>query len=42
MPDHVSCNVDGRFTDVTAQPGVVDRDVRGLGVVADELLVTVP
>jgi thioredoxin-like negative regulator of GroEL len=34
LPDHVFRNDCGRFTDVTAQAGIVDRDGRGLGVVA--------
>jgi len=34
MPDHVFRNDAGRFTDVTAQAGVVDRNGRGFGVVA--------
>jgi hypothetical protein len=34
LPDHVFRNDGGRFTDVTAAAGVVDRDGRGLGVVA--------
>ncbi len=33
-PDHVFRNDAGRFTDVTAQAGIVDRDGRGFGVVA--------
>jgi tetratricopeptide (TPR) repeat protein len=34
VPDHLFRNDGGRFTDVTAQAGVVDRDGRGFGVVA--------
>jgi enediyne biosynthesis protein E4 len=34
LPDHVFRNDGGRFTDVTAQAGIVDRDGRGFGVVA--------
>ena len=34
LPDHVFRNDDGRFVDVTAEAGIVDRDGRGLGVVA--------
>jgi tetratricopeptide (TPR) repeat protein len=37
LPDHVFRNDQGRFTDVTAAAGVVDRDGRGLGVVAVDL-----
>ena len=37
LPDHVFRNDAGRFVDVTAQAGVVDRDGRGLGVVAADL-----
>ncbi|HWE40483.1 MAG TPA: CRTAC1 family protein, partial [Isosphaeraceae bacterium] len=33
-PDHLFRNDSGRFTDVTAQAGIVDDDGRGLGVVA--------
>jgi thioredoxin-like negative regulator of GroEL len=33
-PDHVFRNDSGRFVDVTAAAGIVDRDGRGLGVVA--------
>jgi predicted Zn-dependent protease len=33
-PDHVFRNDDGRFTDVTAEAGLVDRHGQGLGVVA--------
>ena len=34
LPDHLFRNDGGRFTDVTAHAGVIDRDGRGLGVVA--------
>ena len=37
LPDHVFRNDDGRFVDVTAEAGVVDRDGRGLGVVAADV-----
>jgi enediyne biosynthesis protein E4 len=37
LPDHLFRNDGGRFTDVTAQAGIVDRDGRGLGVVAADL-----
>ena len=37
MPDHVFRNDRGRFVDVTAEAGVLDRDGRGLGVVAADL-----
>jgi hypothetical protein len=37
LPDHVFRNDMGRFTDVTAAAGVVDRDGRGLGVIAVDL-----
>ena len=37
LPDHVFRNDAGRFVDVTAAAGVVDRDGRGLGVVAADL-----
>jgi tetratricopeptide (TPR) repeat protein len=35
--DHVFRNDGGRFVDVTAEAGIVDRDGRGLGVVAADL-----
>ena len=35
--DHVFRNDHGRFVDVTAEAGIVDRDGRGLGVVAADL-----
>ena len=37
MPDHVFRNDGGRFVDVTEEAGIVDRDGRGLGVVAADL-----
>jgi thioredoxin-like negative regulator of GroEL len=37
LPDHVFRNAGGRFTDVTAEAGLDDRDGRGLGVVAADL-----
>ena len=37
MPDHVFRNDGGRFVDVTEAAGIVDRDGRGLGVVAGDL-----
>ncbi len=37
MPDHVFRNDGGRFVNVTAEAGIVDRDGRGLGVVAADL-----
>jgi hypothetical protein len=37
LPDHVFRNDGGRFVDVTAEAGVVDRDGPGLGVVAADL-----
>jgi predicted Zn-dependent protease len=37
LPDHVFRNEGGRFVDVTDQAGIVDRDGRGLGVVAADL-----
>ena len=37
LPDHVFRNDAGRFVDVTEQAGIVDRDGRGLGVVATDL-----
>jgi len=35
--DHVFRNDDGRFTDLTATAGIMDRDGRGLGVIAADL-----
>lgn len=37
QPDHLFRNDGGRFVDVTTQAGIVDRDGRGLGVVAADL-----
>jgi hypothetical protein len=37
LPDHIFRNDGGRFVDVTAAAGFVDRDGRGLGVVAADL-----
>jgi tetratricopeptide (TPR) repeat protein len=37
LPDHVFRNDGGRFVDVTSRAGFVDRDGRGLGVVAADL-----
>jgi hypothetical protein len=37
IPDHVFRNDGGRFVDVTLEAGIVDRDGRGLGVVAADL-----
>ncbi len=37
LPDHVFRNDAGRFVDVTTEAGIVDRDGRGLGVVAADL-----
>jgi enediyne biosynthesis protein E4 len=34
LPDHLFRNDNGRFVDVTAESGIVDRDGRGLGIVA--------
>ncbi len=36
-PDHVFRNDGGKFTDVTAEAGIVDHDGRGLGVIAADL-----
>ena len=36
-PDHLFRNDGGRFVDVTTEAGIVDRDGRGLGVVAADL-----
>ena len=36
-PDHLFRNDNGRFVDVTEEAGIVDRDGRGLGVVAADL-----
>jgi len=37
LPDHVFRNDAGHFVDVTDQAGIVDRDGRGMGVVAADL-----
>ena len=37
LPDHLFRNDGGRFVDVTAESGIVDRDGRGFGVVAADL-----
>ncbi len=37
LPDHLFRNDSGRFVDVTTEAGIVDRDGRGLGVVAADL-----
>jgi enediyne biosynthesis protein E4 len=37
LPDHVFRNDCGRFIDVTKEAGIVDREGRGLGVVAADL-----
>jgi thioredoxin-like negative regulator of GroEL len=37
LPDHLFRNDGGRFVDVTAEAGIVDRDGRGLGVVIADL-----
>jgi tetratricopeptide (TPR) repeat protein len=37
LPDHVFRNDSGRFVDISGQAGIVDRDGRGLGVVAADL-----
>jgi tetratricopeptide (TPR) repeat protein len=37
LPDHLFRNDRGRFVDVTSVSGIVDRDGRGLGVVAADL-----
>ena len=37
LPDHLFRNDGGRFVDVTAEAGIVDRNGRGLGVVAADL-----
>src|SRR5262249_12032020 len=36
QPDHLFRNDGGRFVDVTARAGIVDRDGRGLGVLAND------
>ena len=37
LPDHVFRNDSGQFVDVTKEAGIVDRDGRGLGVLAADL-----
>ncbi len=37
LPDHVFRNDGGRFVDITKEAGIVDKDGRGLGVVANDL-----
>jgi len=37
LPDHVFRNDSGRFVDVTSEAGIIDRDGRGLGVLATDL-----
>jgi tetratricopeptide (TPR) repeat protein len=37
LPDHLFRNDGGRFVDVTAEAGIVDRDGRGWGVLAADL-----
>ncbi len=37
VPDHLFRNDAGRFVDVTAEAGIVDREGRGLGVLAADL-----
>jgi tetratricopeptide (TPR) repeat protein len=37
LPDHLFRNDSGRFVDVTSAAGIVDRDGRGLGVLATDL-----
>ena len=37
LPDHVYRNESGKFVDVTAEAGIIDREGRGLGVVAADL-----
>jgi hypothetical protein len=37
LPDHLFRNDGGRFVDVTREAGIVDRDGRGLGVIAADL-----
>ena len=37
LPDHLFRNDAGRFVDVTKEAGIIDRDGRGLGVVAADL-----
>jgi tetratricopeptide (TPR) repeat protein len=37
LPDHLFRNDNGRFVDVTAEAGIIDREGRGLGVVAADV-----
>ena len=37
LPDHLFRNDGGKFIDVTAEAGIIDKDGRGLGVVAADL-----
>ena len=37
LPDHLFRNDGGRFVDVTSEAGIVDKDGRGLGVVAADV-----
>lgn len=37
LPDHLFRNDGGRFVDVTTEAGIVDKDGRGLGVIAADL-----
>jgi tetratricopeptide (TPR) repeat protein len=37
LPDHLFRNDNGRFVDVSAEAGIVDKDGRGLGVVAADV-----
>jgi tetratricopeptide (TPR) repeat protein len=37
LPDHLFRNDDGRFVDVTREAGIVDKNGRGLGVLAADL-----
>jgi tetratricopeptide (TPR) repeat protein len=37
LPDHLFRNDSGRFVDVTTEAGIIDRDGRGLGVIAADL-----
>lgn len=37
MPDHLFRNEDGRFVDISAEAGILDRTGEGLGVVANDL-----
>jgi hypothetical protein len=37
LPDHFFRNDNGKFVDITAEAGIIDREGRGLGVVAADL-----